>query len=82
MSKAILHVIRDDIQQAAGSVQLCAGQSAGIEAAIHTTNIRFSSPDNEGVLLVDTTNAFNSLNRQVALHNIQILCPAIATILI
>ena len=82
MSKAILHVIRDDIQQATGSIQLCAGQTAGIEAAIHATRLRFSSPDTEGVLLVDASNAFNSLNRQVALHNIQVLCPAIATVLI
>ena len=33
-------------------------------------------------LLVDATNAFNALNRQVALHNIRRLCPPIATILI
>ena len=29
ISKAVLFVIRDDIQQAAGSIQLCAGQIAG-----------------------------------------------------
>ena len=82
VSKAVLYVIKDDIQHATGSIQLCAGQIAGIEAAIHATCLQFSSPDTEGVLLVDASNAFNSLNRQTALHNIQVLCPAIATILI
>ena len=82
VSKAILHVIRDDIQEVTGSIQLCAGQTAGIEAAIQATRLRFSSEETEGVLLVDASNAFNSLNRQAALHNIQKLCPAIASILI
>ncbi len=38
--------------------------------------------DTEAVLLVDASNAFNSLNREVALHNIRHLCPSLATILI
>ena len=36
----------------------------------------------EGILFVDATNAFNNLNRQVALSNIQVICPSLATILI
>ena len=34
------------------------------------------------VLLVDASNAFNSLNRLVALHNIHRICPPLSTILI
>ena len=34
------------------------------------------------MMLVDATNAFNSLNHQVALRNIMTLCPTLATILI
>ena len=36
----------------------------------------------EAILLVDASNAFNTLNRQTALRNIRRLCPALATVLI
>ena len=36
----------------------------------------------DAVILVDASNAFNTLNRNAALHNIQILCPQFSTILI
>jgi hypothetical protein len=42
----------------------------------------WNSPNNEAVILVDATNAFNSLNRQTALRNISKLCPSLAVILI
>ena len=58
------------------------GHIAGIEAAVHATRAAFGSEESQAALLVDATNAFNTLNRQVALHNIRRLCPPIATILI
>ena len=42
----------------------------------------FNDEQTEAVILVDASNAFNSLNRQVALHNIRIICPAFSPILI
>ena len=45
-------------------MQICAGQIAGVEAAIHFMREAFSSEDCEAVLLVDASNAFNSLNRE------------------
>ena len=41
----------------------------------------FTFDDTQAILLVDASNAFNTINRQAALHNIQVVCPAIATIL-
>ena len=38
--------------------------------------------DGEAVLLVDASNAFNSLNREAMLHNLQVICPAFATCVI
>ena len=58
---------------------MCGGQISGIKAAVHTVRTAF---DLDAVLLIDATNAFNSLNHQVALHNVRRLCPSLATILI
>ena len=63
-------------------MQLCAGQEAGWEAAVHAMNCIYSEADAEGVLLVDATNAFNFLNQQSTLTNVQLLCPAFAKVLI
>ena len=35
--------------------------------------------DTEAILLVDASNAFNAVNRQAALHNIRVNCPAISS---
>ena len=42
----------------------------------------FQEDQTEGVLLIDVANAFNSMNRAVALHNIKITCPRASTVLI
>ena len=39
----------------------------------------FEHDNSDAVLLTDASNAFNSLNRAAALHNIRVLCPSIAT---
>ena len=59
-----------------------AGQDAGCEAAIHAMRSLFAEENTEAILLVDASNTFNSLIRQVALRNISILCPSLAVILI
>lgn len=82
VAKAILYVTKQDIQEAAGTRQLCGGQIAGIEAAIHSVQREYHSEDADAVLLVDASNAFNSLNREAALHNVQYICPSLATALI
>ncbi len=79
IGKAIVSVIKPDIINSAGSLQLCAGQPAGSEVAVHAMADIFAEEVTNGILLVDASNAFNSLNRKVLLHNIKYLCPAIAT---
>ena len=39
----------------------------------------FEADETDAALLVDASNAFNSLNRAAALNNIKVLCPLIAT---
>ena len=71
---------KEDIREVAGSSQLCAGQLSGCEAAVHSVQTLFKSPDTEATMLMDATNAFNSLNHQATLYNIQPLCPSFSTI--
>ena len=75
VGKAVIGVIKDDIQEAAGPLQSCAGLKSGIEASIHAVKKAWENPKTEAVLLVDADNAFNRLNRKAALHNIRQLCP-------
>ena len=77
----MLKTVSDDVQSAAGPLQTCAGHEAGCEAAVHAMREIFTFEDTEAILLVDASNAFNAINRQAALHNIQVICPAISTIL-
>ena len=56
-------------------MQLCAGQEAGCEAAMHAMGEIFREEETNALLFVDATNAFNSLNRNTMIHNIQYLCP-------
>ena len=82
VGKAVMSVVGQDVLKAAGPLQLCAGQEAGCEAAVHAMRQVFASATADGILLVDASNAFNNLNRRVALQNIQFLCPSISTLLI
>ena len=63
-------------------MQVCSGLKGGAEAGNHSMKELFGMDENEAVVLVDGSNAFNCLNRKVALHNIQYTCPPLAIILI
>ena len=45
--------MRSDILDAAGSIQLCTGQTAVTEAGVHAMNQAFQANEAENVLLVD-----------------------------
>ena len=78
IGKAVLAVTGPHVQDVTGALQACAGQRGGSEAAVHAMRRQFQDTNTEAVLLVDALNAFNSLNRQVALQNVLHLCPSIA----
>ena len=82
IAKAILRIVGEDVEATAGPLQLCAGQDGGCEAAVHAMRRIFQDQDTEAALLVDATNAFNSINRKAALHNINIICSPLAQVLI
>ena len=82
LGKAITAVIKEDVMKATGPLQLCGGHEAGCEAAIQTMRMVFEDPSTDAIIFVDASNAFNNLNRKVALYNIQFLCPVASKILI
>ena len=82
IAKAVLHLVDLDVREACGALQVCAGCEGGCEAAVHAVRQLFDDPGSQAVLLVDASNAFNSVNRQAALHNILRICPSLAQILI
>jgi len=76
ISKSVTTTLKEDIIEAAGLLQTCSGLEGGIEAAIHAMSRAFNLSETEALLLVDADNAFNSINRTVALHNVERICPS------
>ena len=82
IGKAVITHLKHDIEQAAGPLQTCAGLRSGIEATIHFSKRLWQDDSTEALIQVDADNAFNRLNRQVALHNIKQLCPPLHTFIL
>ena len=82
VGKTISWALSDYVQAAGGSLQVSTGLKGGAEAAIHAMKDVFDNESTDGIILVDAENAFNKINRQVALHNVQYLCPPFAPVLI
>ena len=80
--KAILSIIRSDIQDIVGHLQLRVGQTSSCEAAIHALDNLFDKDTSKGFLLIDTSNVFNNLNRKAISLNVQRMCSSFAPILV
>ena len=77
LGKTICLITRSDIEEICGIKQLCAGLQAGIEGAVHVISDLFDNHSDEGwgVLMMDASNAFNSINRFALLWNSRVLWP-------
>jgi len=82
MGKCNMHVTKPDVIDASGSLQVCAGHKSGSDAAIHARRRIFDADETDAVLLIDASNAFNTLNRAATLHIIRVLCPTLASYVI
>ncbi len=65
IARTVMRSFQSDILDSAGNFQLCAGQRAGCEAAVHAMKGIFDDAGCDAVLLVDADNAFNRINRKV-----------------
>ena len=81
IGRSIMGCVKADLKRLGSNFQLCLGQKCGIEHAIHSLRDQFENKNVEAILLIDAQNAFNSLNRKLALENIKLLCPSIFTAL-
>ena len=79
--KCATRATKQDVIDASGSLQVCAGHKSRSEAEIHAMHTKLEPDDTDAVLLIDASNVFNinSLNRAAALRNIRTLCLIIAT---
>ena len=68
--KVVMNILKKDVMHAAGSLQVCAGQKAGAEAAIRAMYDIYKDEHSEAVLLVDAKNALNSIYRNVMLRTL------------
>ena len=77
ISKSVCLVAKSDVEDVCGSAQLCAGVNLGIEGAIHAIHDLYNeNHENDwGILMIDATNAFNSINWVSLLWNARILRP-------
>ena len=69
-----MDIAKKDVKLTAGSLQVCPGQDAGAEAAIHAMYDLFQQDEIKAVPLVDAESAFTSINRKAMLHNMFISC--------
>eukprot|EP00117_Sycon_ciliatum_P024410 scpid94111/ scgid20487/ len=76
VGKAIMAAIEKDVVIATAPTQLCVGIPSACEVAVEALSSVFAKEESEAILLVDATNAFNSVNRAAALNNIPRVCPA------
>ena len=61
-------------------LQLYVGVYLACEAAAHAMQKMYTNEDMEAILMIDASNAFNSLNRIAAMHNMQRLCLSLARV--
>ena len=77
VGKTITQIINSDLKNLRKQIQLCLDQKSRIEYAIRSLKNEFEKPETDAILLIDSKNGFNSLNRKLALRNVEIFCPAL-----
>ena len=61
IAKSVTGILRNDLTNSAGGIQLCVGQDGGSEAAIHAMVDTHDDDNCQGLIQVDANNAFNCI---------------------
>ena len=77
IGRIITKCLKNELESLGSNYKFCLGQKCGIEYAIHTLRDQYSKTSADAVLLIDAENAFSSLNRKLALKNIEYTCPSL-----
>ena len=64
IGKCVTRVEKQDVINASWTMQVCAGQKSGGEAAIHVMHNIFEADETDAALLVDASNTFNHCTKQ------------------
>ena len=75
--RTITECIKSDLPDPGKNYQLCLKQKFGINFAIHSFRKEFEKLDTEAILITEAENAFKSLNRELALKNVEVHWPAL-----
>ena len=62
-SKVTVSLLKEDVIETTGSLQVYEGQDTAIEAAIYSMNEMYNAEETGSMLLADVKNAFNSVNK-------------------
>ena len=80
VGRAVMRIIESDVLSAIAPYQLCISIPSACEVGAHVMRRLFDQDNVQGILFVDASNAFNSLNRVAALHNVPLVCPALGRV--
>ena len=82
IEKAVMIVVKSDIIKAT-AYMISSVPEAGCEVAVHAVSDLYELEDTRCFIqVVDASNVFNSINRQVLLHNVEIIFPGIENYII
>ena len=77
IGKTITQGLKSELMVLGSNYQLCFGQKCGIEYATNTLRKQYEKSESDAILLIDVENAFNYLNRNLALENLANICPSL-----
>ena len=79
--KSVAEFTKFDLEETCSTDQLACGLKAGVDGACVSDVFDDNKEDGCGMLLMDASNAYNSLNRKTALWNARILWPRCSILL-